>query len=85
MRAVFVPDGEEPPSDLAYMLHPLRLRASLDPATGAVTCNDAGMTFHGDIPATWMPDEADAPTGEADASGTDSFLTSTADPDTITA
>ena len=87
MRAVFVPDGEEPPPDLACMLHPLRLRASLDPATGAMTCDDAGMTFHGDIAAIWIPDGADAPAGEADASGTDSSLTSTAppDPDTITA
>ena len=69
------------------MPHPLRLRASRDPATGAMTCDDAGMTFHGDIPATWMPDEADAPTGEADASGTDGPLTGTAspNPDTITA
>lgn len=85
LRAAFVPDGEEPPPDLARMPHPLRLRASLDPATGAVSCDDTGTNFHGGIPAEWIPD---APAGEAGASGTDSFLTSTTDPDnmdTITA
>jgi hypothetical protein len=57
VRAAFVPDGQEPPPELSSDINPLRFRATLDPATGTITCDNAGMNFHGDIRAEFHPDE----------------------------
>jgi hypothetical protein len=56
LRAAFVPDGEQPPPELAADFSPLKFRATLDRATGVITCENAGMTFDGDIQAEWHPD-----------------------------
>lgn len=58
LRAAFVPDGEQPPPEFAADFSPLKFRATLDRTTGAITCENAGMTFDGDIRAEWHPDEA---------------------------
>jgi hypothetical protein len=39
------------------MWDPLRIPATLDPATGQITCDNAGTNFGGDILARWYPDE----------------------------
>jgi hypothetical protein len=65
VRAAFVPDGEQPPPEFMGAFDPLRIRATLDPATGGITCNDAGMNFDGDIRAEFYPD-ADRDSGEDD-------------------
>jgi hypothetical protein len=57
LRAVFVPDGEDLPPEFAAEFDPIRFRASLDPETGEITCDDAGMNIDGDIRAEWHPDE----------------------------
>jgi hypothetical protein len=56
LRAVFVPDGEQPPPEFMADFSPLRIRATRDPATGEITCDDAGADFDGDISAQWHPD-----------------------------
>jgi hypothetical protein len=58
LRAAFVPDGEQPPPELASDFSPLRFRATLEVATGTITCEDAGISFGGDIRAEWHPDDA---------------------------
>ena len=70
LRAVFVPDGEGPPMDLAGTINPLRLRATLDPATGALTCDITGMNRHGDLSGEWVPDSA-GESGDDASPGTD--------------
>jgi hypothetical protein len=35
---------------------PLRIRATLDPSTGAITCDNAGANFDGDIRCEFHPD-----------------------------
>jgi hypothetical protein len=57
VRAVFVPDGQQPPPEFGSDFSPLRIAATLDPSTGAITCDDAGMNFDGDVLAEWHPDE----------------------------
>jgi hypothetical protein len=57
LRAAFVPDGDDPPPEFASDFSPLRVRATLDRATGTITCDSAGMNFDGDIRAEWHPDE----------------------------
>ena len=57
LRGVFVPDGQKPPPEFSSDLSPLRVRATLDPTTGAITCDDAGISFDGDIRGDWYPDE----------------------------
>lgn len=59
LRAVFVPDGEAPPSDMETEFHPLRFRATLDPATGQITCDDTGVGLPHTIAAEFIPDDAD--------------------------
>lgn len=78
LRAAFVPDGEQPPPELSSDFSPIRFRATLDPETGEITCDNAGMNFDGDVRAEWHPDEAQGSedgeefTGEdSDAKGTD--------------
>ncbi len=64
LRAAFVPDGEQPPPEFLNDFTPLKFRATLDRATGIITCDNAGLTFFGDIRAEWHPDNvanADAP------------------------
>jgi hypothetical protein len=56
LRAAFVPEGQPPPPEFGSVFPPLRFRATLDPRTGIITCDDAGMSFHGDIRAEWHPD-----------------------------
>ena len=70
VRAVFVPDGEDPPMDLAGTINPLRLRATLDPATGALTCDITGMNGHAGLSGEWVPDSAGEP-GDDASPGTD--------------
>ena len=67
LRAVFVPDGEEPPPDLAATLTPLRLRATLDRETGVLTLENTGPGLMPDLRAEWRPD----PAGDQGGMGTD--------------
>jgi hypothetical protein len=57
IRAAFVPDGEDPPAGFLSQFDQLRMPATFDPATGQITCADAGMNLDGDIRAEWHPDE----------------------------
>jgi hypothetical protein len=57
VRAAFVPDGEQPPPELNSVFDPIKFRATLDPETGEITCDNAGMSFDGDIRAEFHPDE----------------------------
>jgi hypothetical protein len=52
-----VPDGEQPPPELNSVFDPIKFRATLDPETGEITCDNAGINFHGDIRAEFHPDE----------------------------
>ena len=73
VRAVFVPDGEEPPAEFLAVPYPLRVRATYDPETGVLTCEDtSGRAFAG-IPARWYPDNAqdDNPFADDDDNGGD--------------
>ncbi len=60
IRAVFVPDGEQPPPEFAAEFNPLRIRATRDPVTGEITCDGAGTNFDGDIPALFYPEDGSA-------------------------
>ena len=72
LRAVFVPDGEEPPPDLAGTLTPLRFRATLDPDTGELTLENTGGGKLEDLRAEWHPDPAGNPAqGDAQGDGRD--------------
>jgi hypothetical protein len=53
---VFVPDGQQPPPEFLGDFDPLKFRATLDPATGIIACDNAGQSFGGDIRAEWHPD-----------------------------
>ncbi len=57
LRATFVPDGEEPPGDLAASAHPLRIRVTRDPRAGTLDNTRAGPRFHDDVRAVWKPAE----------------------------
>jgi hypothetical protein len=57
IRAAFVPDGERPPADFGTVSRSITFAATLDPATGEITSDSAGMNFGGDILAEWHPDE----------------------------
>ena len=57
IRAVFVPEGEQPPPEFSSVFDPLHFPATLDPATGQITCAMPGGDFNGDIRAEWHPDE----------------------------
>jgi hypothetical protein len=68
IRAVFVPERELPPPEFSSVFDPLHFPATLDPATGIITCDNAGMSFLGDIRAEWHPDQRPAAQGgDADA------------------
>lgn len=56
LRAAFVPDGERPPPEFGAEFRALRIPATLDPATGQITCPGAGMSFGNGLPAYWVPD-----------------------------
>ena len=71
LRAAFVPDGQQPPSEFSSDFSPLRFRATLDPATGAITCDNAGMNFDGDVLAEWHPDEEQGSDADENADGQD--------------
>jgi hypothetical protein len=72
VRAAFVPDGEQPPPELMADFTPLHFPATMDTATGQITCANAGASLDGDISATWYPDEQqssedeDGPPGHQD-------------------
>ena len=55
VRAVFVPDGEQPPAEFLADIDPLHFRATLDPATGEITCANTGVSIDGDVRARWFP------------------------------
>lgn len=57
LRAAFVPEGQQPPPELSSDFSPLKFRATRDPVTGAITCDNLGINFDGDIRAEWHPDE----------------------------
>lgn len=63
LRAVFVPDGEDPPADFQGVYDPLKLSATFDPATGELRTDAIGLGFGIDMPARWEPDRDSAPTG----------------------
>ena len=80
IRAVFVPDGEDPPPEFAGDFEPLRIPATRDPATGQITCANVGISFDGDVLAQWVPDaddetEANGQDGAAPGDGTSSRAT----------
>jgi hypothetical protein len=56
VRAAFVPNGEQPPPEYMAVFDPLHLPATIDPATGEITCAYAGADLNGDVPAEWHPD-----------------------------
>jgi hypothetical protein len=65
LRAAFVPEGEQPPSEFTSDFSPLKFRATMDRATGVITCENAGVNFGGDIRAEWHPDDVqDSAEGE---------------------
>jgi hypothetical protein len=70
LRAAFVPEGEDPPADFTADFSPLKFRATLDRATGTLTCEGAGTSFGGDIRAEWHPDEVQGADSE-EATGWD--------------
>jgi hypothetical protein len=78
LRAAFVPEGEQPPPELAADFSPLTFRATLDRSTGTITCDEAGTNFGGDIQAEWHPDEAQ---GSDDIDDQDSAATAPEDED----
>lgn len=51
-----MPDGEQPPPEFMADFSPLRIRATRDPSTGAITCDNAGANFDGDIRCEFHPD-----------------------------
>jgi hypothetical protein len=57
LRAAFVPDGEVPPPEFLADFSPIKFPATMDKATGVITCVNAGISFGGDILAEWHPDE----------------------------
>jgi hypothetical protein len=71
VRAAFVPDGEQPPPEFSADFSPIKFRATLDPATGAITCDNAGMNFQGDIRAEWHPDAKQGSDGADESTGED--------------
>ena len=56
VRAVFVPEGEEPPPDLAANFDTLHFSVTFDPASGLLTGAEPGASFDGDVRAEWVPD-----------------------------
>ncbi len=60
IRAVFVPDGEQPPRDFAAAWDALRMPATRDSVTGQITCDDAGSFFGSGIRGEWHSDENQA-------------------------
>jgi hypothetical protein len=38
IRAIFVHEGEQPPPEFSSIFDPLHFPATLDPATGQITC-----------------------------------------------
>ena len=69
IKAVFVPEGEAPPIEFVAVPHPLRFRATYDPETGKLSCENANSGAGPDIAAHWYPDkESD---GDDDLFGTD--------------
>jgi hypothetical protein len=57
VRAVFVPEGEQPPPEFSSVFNTIKFAATLDPETGVITCDNAGVSFDGDVRAEWHPDE----------------------------
>lgn len=70
LRAAFVPDNEQPPPEFAADFSPLRFPATIDPATGKITCGDAGISVDGDLLAEWHPDEEEGSDGNDGTKGT---------------
>ena len=71
LRAAFVPNGEDPPPEFASDFSPLKFRATLDRATGIITCDNAGINFGGDIHAEWHPDDVQGSEAGEEATGQD--------------
>jgi hypothetical protein len=84
LRAAFVPDGEDPPPEFAADFSPLKFRATLDRATGSITCDSAGMNFDGDIRAEWHPDELQGSDEGKDGATLDDEAQQTAGPNKVT-
>jgi hypothetical protein len=57
IRAVFVPDGEQPPPEFLNDIHSLHFPATRDAVTGNITCEN-GMDFFGGVHGEWYPDDA---------------------------
>jgi hypothetical protein len=70
LRAEFVPAGYPPPPEFAADFRPLKFSATRDPATGEITCDNAGISFGGDLRAEWHPDQEEEPAEEGDAVNT---------------
>ncbi|MSO99486.1 MAG: hypothetical protein EXR07_00315 [Acetobacteraceae bacterium] len=47
-------------------LHSIRIRASYDPETGAITCENPGNGFDEGVLARWYPDNDRDASGESD-------------------
>jgi hypothetical protein len=63
LRAVFVPDGEDPPPEFAGDFRPLRIPATIDTETGEIT-SDSGINFGGAVRAEWHPGAGEDASGE---------------------
>jgi hypothetical protein len=56
LRAVFVPEGADVPTEFTATMNPLRIPATLDRATGELRCGEGIGAEWGDaIRAEWRP------------------------------
>lgn len=69
LRAAFVPEGQQPPPEFSSVFDPLHFSATLDLATGMITCAMKGAGFDGDIRAEWHPDEQQGSDDGEEAAG----------------
>ena len=64
-----MPNCAQPPPEFSSVFGPIRIRATLDQATGAIACDNAGISFDDDVRAEWYPDEEQGPDGDGDEAG----------------
>lgn len=58
LRAVFVPDGYDPPVGFIANPYALRFRATYDPETGILTCEETSGGVVSGLAAKWRPEDA---------------------------
>ena len=57
VRAVFVPDGEDPPPEFTTGLSSLHFPATYDPETGVITTDMSEGSASGAVSGTWVSDD----------------------------